>query len=168
MAWPKDTQADLSQFYSAHVLRPDGRPSPQWERDNLQTIDLPYPMVLAWDLSQQVRKMTCHKLVAGSMGRIFAAILAHYGDLDGIKQSRMHLYGGCYNYRRISGSGRLSTHAWGAGIDLDPDRNPMGKAYDEADGMMPQAVITIFENEGWSWGGKFKSRIDCMHFQATS
>jgi hypothetical protein len=167
MAWPKDTQEELRKFYGAHALRADGRPTAVWERDHLKTIDLPYPMLLAWDLSKQVRKLTCHKLAADSVERIFAAILAHYGTLDAIKQARMHLFGGCYNYRRVAGSGRLSTHAWGAGIDLDPDRNPMGKEYDESDGMMPLAVVEIFEAEGWAWGGRFKNRIDAMHFQAT-
>jgi hypothetical protein len=131
-------------------------------------MDLPYPMLLAWDLSAQVKKATCHKKVADSLSRILAGVLAHYGDLDAIKQARMHLFGGCYNYRRASGSARLSTHSWGAGIDLDPDRNPMGKAYDESDGMMPSAVVQIFEAEGWKWGGRFQSRLDCMHFQATT
>jgi hypothetical protein len=168
MAWPQDTQTDLARFYTNHDLRPDGRPTPAWEKAQLVTITLPYPMLLAWDLSKMVRKLTCHRLVAASTATIFQDILAHYGSLDAVKQARMHLFGGCYNYRRVSGSGRLSTHAWGAGIDLDPDRNPLGKAYDEGEGMMPLAVVEIFEAEGWKWGGRFNSRPDCMHFQATS
>jgi D-alanyl-D-alanine carboxypeptidase-like protein len=168
MPFPPDTQADLEAFYSVHQLRPDGRPTVAWEKANLITIPAPYPLTLAWDLSAQVKRVTCHKLVAESIARILNGILQHYGDLDGVRKARMHLYGGCYNYRRVSGSGRLSTHAWGAGVDLDPDRNPLGKPYDEHDGMMPQAVVAIFEGEGWKWGGRFQSRPDCMHFQATS
>ena len=166
--WPKDTNEDLSRFFGQHQLRPDGRPTAQWERTHLITFASPYPMLLAWDLSQPVRKITCHKKVADSLARVLSGILAHYGDISGVRRARMHLYGGCYNYRRVSGSARLSTHAWGAGIDLDPDRNALGKRYDETDGMMPLAVVDLFEAEGWKWGGRFTSRADCMHFQATA
>jgi len=167
MAWPKDTNEELIRFFGAHDLRSDGRPTATWERNSLTTVVIPYPMLLAWDLSKQVRRITCHKLVADSLLRVLQNILAHYGDVNGVRAARMHLFGGCYNYRRVSGSARLSTHSWGAGIDLDPDRNALGKAYDEADGMMPLAVVDCFEAEGWRWGGRFRSRADCMHFQAT-
>jgi hypothetical protein len=80
----------------------------------------------------------------------------------------MHLYGGTYNYRRISGSSNLSLHAFGAAIDLDPDHNPLGMPWRADAGMMPMEVVEIFEAEGWKWGGRFQSRKDCMHFQATS
>jgi hypothetical protein len=168
MPWPMDTHADLQAFFGIHQLRPDGRPTAAWERSHLVTVSTPYPLTLAWDLSTQVRKMTCHKLVAESLGRILSGILAHHGSVDGVRTARMHLYGGCYNYRRISGSGRLSTHAWGAGIDIDPDRNPLGAPYAPEAGMMPMAVVALFEAEGWRWGGRFTSRPDCMHFQATA
>ncbi|MFN2446983.1 MAG: M15 family metallopeptidase [Vicinamibacterales bacterium] len=26
----------------------------------------------------------------------------------------------------------------------------------------------MFERAGWRWGGRFVSRPDCMHFQATT
>ena len=166
-SWPADTQEDLERFYGRHQLRADGRPTVAWERANLVTIPAPYPLTLAWDLAIQVRKITCHRLVAGSVETVLAGILTHYGSLDAVRTARMHLYGGCYNYRRISGSSRLSTHAWGAGVDLDPDRNPLGTPYTPELGMMPAAVIELFEREGWRWGGRFTSRPDCMHFQAT-
>ena len=34
--------------------------------------------------------------------------------------------------------------------------------------MMPLPVVAVFEAAGWKWGGRFKSRKDCMHFQATA
>ena len=168
MPWPADNQTALDAFYTKHQLRPDGRPTVAWERAQLVTIPVPYPLTLAWDLSVQVRRITCHRLVADSVTRVLAAILAHYGSLDAVRSARMHLYGGCYNFRRISGSGRLSTHAWGAGIDIDPDRNPLGTPHSPELGMMPLEVVAIFQAEGWKWGGTFQTRPDCMHFQATT
>ena len=165
MAWPADTHADLSAFYSAHQLRADGRPTQACKRG--QPGDAPALSDAPLLGSLEDGHEGTDNLVAESSTRVLRNVLQHYGSLNGIKQARMHLYGGCYNYRRISGSGRLSTHAWGAGIDLDPDRNPLGKAYDEGEGMMPRPVIEIFEAEGWKWGGRFISRPDCMHFQAT-
>ncbi|BCS31372.1 hypothetical protein TBR22_A05720 [Luteitalea sp. TBR-22] len=168
MVWPPDTHVDLERFYGRHKLRPDGRPTAAWEQEHLTRIVTPYPLTLAWDLSAQVTRLTCHRLVAESLQRVFVGILAHYGDVQAVRRARMHLFGGCYNYRRISGSGRLSTHAWGAGIDLDPDRNPLGVPHSDQLGMLPLRVVELFEAEGWKWGGRFASRPDCMHFQATT
>jgi len=168
VAFPPDNHADLEAFYGRHQLRPDGQPTAAWERDHLTTIPTPYPLTLSWDLAIQVRKVRCHKLVAESLKQVLDEILAHYGSLKAVQTARMHLYGGCYNYRRISGSGRLSTHAWGAGVDLDPDRNPLGVPHSESAGMMPLAVVAIFERHGWRWGGRFVTRPDCMHLQATT
>jgi hypothetical protein len=80
----------------------------------------------------------------------------------------MHLTGGVYNFRQISGSARLSLHSYGAAIDLDPAGNPLGRAWLADAGMMPLPVVAIFEAAEWKWGGRFKSRKDCMHFQATA
>lgn len=170
MSFPPDTRPDLEAFYSRHKLRPDGKPTAAWEGENLTRITTPYPLTLSWDLSVQVRRVTCHKKVAESLTRAFAAILTHYGSFKDVQRARMHLWGGCYNFRLIKDSNRLSTHSWGAGVDIDDhDKNPQGVPYDgESAGMMPMPVIQIFENEGWKWGGRFVKRPDCMHFQATS
>lgn len=168
MAFPADEQFALETFYGKHTLGQDGSPTAKWESDHLVRFLAPYPMVLAWDPTSKVKRVRCHRLVAQSLEQVLVAILAHYGNPTEVHRARMDLYGGVYNYRRISGSGRLSTHAWGAGIDLDPDRNPLGKPHSEPEGMMPLAVVALFEAEGWKWGGRFVNRPDCMHFQATA
>ena len=56
----------------------------------------------------------------------------------------------------------------GATIDLDPEHNRLGQRWLPDSGMMPEEVVAIFEAEGGKWGGRFQSRADCMHFQATS
>jgi peptidoglycan L-alanyl-D-glutamate endopeptidase CwlK len=86
-----------------------------------------------------------------------------------VRKARMHLFAGCFEFRKIAGANRLSTHAWGVSIDLDSENNPQSTPHDESKGMMPLAVVSIFEAEGWKWGGRFKGkRVDCMHFEATS
>ncbi|MEM9556049.1 MAG: M15 family metallopeptidase [Acidobacteriota bacterium] len=166
--WPKDTREALDTFYGRHSLGFDGTPTARWRRDNLVTFKAPYRLTLSWDLSAHATRVTCHRRVAESLERILAGILEHYGSLEAVQQNRMHLYGGCYNYRPVRNGNRLSTHAWGAAIDLDPERNPLGVPYDESAGMMPRAVVDLFEAEGWTWGGTWPRRPDCMHFQATS
>ena len=169
MNFPKDTQADLEAFYSKHILGPDGRPTAAWQKANLTRITPAYPLTLAFPPGTQVTKVLCHKKVADSLTRIFEQILAHYGSVEAVKKARMHLFAGMFNFRRIRGANRLSTHAWGISIDIDSQKNPQGKPHDESKGMMPMAVVKIFEAEGWKWGGRFGGkRVDCMHFQATS
>jgi hypothetical protein len=166
--WPPENRADLEQFYGKHKLKSDGMPTSAWEKAHLTTIVLPYPMTLSWEPSSQVTRIQCHRLVAVSLKKALTGILDHYGSIESVRSARMHLYGGAYNYRRISGSNSLSLHAWGAAIDLDPDHNRLGKVWKPDTGMMPMEVVAIFEAEGWKWGGRFTNRKDCMHFQATS
>ena len=166
--WPADSQIALEVFYSKHKLGTTGMPTAAWESEHLTSIKLPYRMTLPWDLSKTIGRIRCHNKVGDSLTRIFDRILKHYGSEQEVKRNRMHLFGGCFAYRPVAGGARLSTHAWGAAIDLDPDRNPLGKEWNSQDGMMPLTVVGIFEAEGWRWGGRFQNRKDCMHFQATA
>ena len=164
--WPRDDPAALAAFYGAFELKADGTPTMAWEAAHLVTLVPPFPMRVAWDPRVAITRIRCHKLVAESLRRVLQAILAHFGTRAAIRRAGMDLYGGAYNFRRISGAERLSVHAWGAAIDLDPGHNPLGRAWASGCGMMPMEVVALFEAEGWVWGGRFKGRKDCMHFQA--
>jgi hypothetical protein len=163
--FPRSSTPEMNAFYGAHILRADGTPTREWCEQYLTLIDTPYPMRLAWDVNSVVTKIRCHKKVADDLHAILAQIYASYGTLETVKTARMDLFGGCYNFRAVRGHSHLSVHAWGAAIDLDPERNSLGRVYDEKIGMMPQAVVEIFKAHGWEWGGLWK-RGDSMHFQA--
>jgi len=168
MSWPVEQSQALADFYSPFQLRADGFPTAAWEAAHLTTIVAPYPLVASWDTTSVITRIRCHRLIAPSLKGILQGILAHYGSAAAVQAARMHLYGGGYNFRRISGSAQLSLHSYGAAIDLDPDHNPLGKPWQPGTGMMPEPVVALFEAAGWKWGGRFNHRKDCMHFQATS
>lgn len=165
MAWPKQSPAAMSAFYGNPDSNGDGSPSPKWEAANLISIKPPYRMVLAWDPARLVKSIRVHKECAQSLLRVLEAIKAHYGTQAAIEAARMHLYGGCYNFRLKRDGSSLSIHSWGAAIDMDPERNGFGVKWRDGRGMMPLAVVRIFEAEGWDWGGLW-SKPDAMHFQA--
>jgi hypothetical protein len=142
--WPKEE--DAASFF--------GYPA------NLTQVDLPYPMQID---GVAVNHVTCNVKVAASLRRIFAAILAHYGnDRAKLHADGMDIYDGIYNDRSIRGSSRRSMHAYGAAIDIDAEHNPLGATT----GRMPRAVVDIFRAEGWRWGGDYQGRKDWMHFEA--
>jgi hypothetical protein len=166
--WPSDSQNALETYYGKHALdAATGKPTTAWEKDHLTRLTLPYRMSLSWQVRTKVSRITCHQSVAASLGRVLAGILKHYGSEQEVQNHNMHMLGGCYLYRAVTSGSRLSTHAWGAGIDLDPVRNRFKKPWDPREGMMPLEVVALFESEGWRWGGRF-TRPDAMHFQATS
>ena len=165
--WPAETPAALNTFYGRHELTKAGNPTQRWLNANLTTFASPYPMVASWNPRIVITRIQCHRRVAASLERVLQGILDHYGSVASVRSARMHLYGGVYAFRRISGSSRLSLHAYGAGIDLDPEQNPLGREWRPDRGMMPLEVVALFEREGWKWGGRFRGRKDCMHFQAT-
>ena len=121
-------------------------------------------MVLAWDNSKPVNSILVHVKCAGSLAIILHAILGEYRSQGAIEDAGLSLFGGSYAYRRIEGSHRLSCHAWGAAIDLDPEHNVMGSRK----WSMPKDVVSIFEAQKWTWGGRWKHRPDPMHFQAAN
>jgi len=168
MVLPVERDDDLRAFYGTIEMRADGFPTAAWEATNLTTIVAPYPLTASWNPAVTLSRLRCHRKIAESLRGILRAILEHYGSTEAVRAVRMHLTGGVYNFRPISGSARLSMHSYGAAIDLDPERNPLGKAWDPNAGMIPMAVVDIFEAEGWKWGGRFRNRKDCMHFQASS
>lgn len=129
------------------------------------TIQLAYPMRLAWDLGTTVTRMSCHQLVAAPLDTIWRETLTHYG-MDRIKVLRLDLFGGSYNYRKSRGSNNLSAHAWGIAVDMDPERNDLKMTAREAtfDGPEYDAWWRIVESTGAVSLGRTKN-YDWMHFQ---
>jgi hypothetical protein len=166
-AWPAGNAAAMNRFYGNPDSDRNGIPDRAWEDANLMAITPPYRMVLAWDAKTPVKTIRVHKRCAESLTRVLAAIASHYGSQTALEKARMHLYGGCYNFRLMRGGSSLSIHSWGAAIDLDPERNAFGRKYSERQGMMPMDVVHLFKAEGWTWGGTW-SKGDAMHFQAAS
>ncbi len=163
--WP--SQANVPAYYGKIELTNDGRPTERWEARCLTKVLTPYPLRLSWEPETVVRKITCHRLVAQSLMQCLARLLEHYGSVEAVRAARLDLFGGCYNFRSMRGGRALSMHSYGIAIDLDPDRNGLGKKWEEGKGMMPKEAVRIFKEAGWTWGGDW-SRADAMHFQAAS
>ncbi len=91
------------------------------------------------------------------------------GYVDG---SVDYLVGG-YNCRTIRGSTSWSVHAFGAAIDTNSARNPLGQSFwngKGADGYdygryLPNVWRGPYPGHGFFWGINWDSRPDPMHFQ---
>ncbi|MFG6535566.1 M15 family metallopeptidase [Sulfitobacter sp. 1A16787] len=127
---------------------------------------VPWGMVLAWDTSERVTEISCHALVAPSLGRVFEAVADTHKPAE-IRALGLHLYGGCYNLRRKRGGSEWSTHAYGVALDFDPLRNRLRWGRDRARLAQEDAskFWRAFEDEGWCSLGR-EANFDWMHVQA--
>jgi hypothetical protein len=148
------------------IIKKYGKPNE--EGSYLVSIDLPYPMRLAWDTKTSVTKMRCHSLVADKFKAVFADLLAHYG-LPKIQELGIDLFGGCFNFRKMRGGNDYSRHSWGLAIDLDPDRNKLKETAKTARFARPEykTMIDIFYKHGFKSLGVEKN-YDWMHFEIGS
>lgn len=82
-----------------------------------------------------------------------------------------------FNYRYIAGTNRLSLHARGRAIDINPLLNPVvyedGRIEPKNGSYNPKElgtfypthpVVLEFKSLGWRWGGEFKTYKDYHHF----
>jgi len=93
------------------------------------------------------------------MGPIFASVFSKIQSAG--LQERLTSFGGCFSFRPQRTGTKLSAHAWGIAIDLNPETNQQGTA-----GNLDQAIIAIFRNAGFQWGGTWQGKSrDPMHFQ---
>lgn len=123
---------------------------PTFEAGNIVLFDLPYPLVYG---TSMVRRSRAHRLAAPIFVEAFSRI-KEAGLME-----RARAYGGIYAHRAIRGSQRLSSHAWGVSIDLNPQDFPLGSARHQ-----DARVTAIFKELGFSYGGDFADRKDPMHY----
>ena len=151
--WPKQDYNSMVNFYG-----PVG--------ENQTKLDLPYPLKLAWEPATQLNRITCHQKVTKSLYTIFEKTKDTYGHKN-IVALKLDLFGGCLNVRKMRGGSAWSIHAWGAAVDLDPDRNKLKWGKDKA--VFAAAEYNDFwkivEAEGWVSLGRARN-YDWMHFQA--
>lgn len=149
------------------IIKKYGKPN-ETGAGYLTTIQLPYPMRLAWDLDTKVTRMRCHKLAAEKFLDVFNDLLAEYGMAE-IERLGIDLFGGCFNYRKMRGGSSWSKHAWGIAVDLDPARNKLKETAKTARFARPeyQKMIDIFYKNGFINLGIEENR-DFMHFELRS
>ena len=159
MDTPNGLPAIIATFGDVHAFVDDtGVLTPQWQNEHLSTSALPFPLALSWNPNVKVSKITCHRLLVETFEQVFAEIVR-----QGLSDSVV-TFGGCFNFRQEKASVKLSTHAWGIAIDLNPESNAQGTP-----GNMDHGVVEIFDNAGFEWGGNWpEPRTDAMHFQFCS
>lgn len=82
-----------------------------------------------------------------------------------------------FNYRTIEGTNRLSHHATGRAIDINPFQNPVmysdGKISPKGAKYNPKVpgtltadseIVKFMKSRGWRWGGDWTSFKDYHHF----
>lgn len=158
---------------------------------------LRYVSVLYHDFNGDVQsgELICHKAIAQDLVEIFYELYeADYpiericlvDEYQGDDESSMRDNNtSCFNYRALP-SGRLSNHAYGLAIDLNPFYNPYvitrkdGTTGITPAGSEPYADRTqdfaykidkedpayrLFTEHGFTWGGSWRSSKDYQHFE---
>lgn len=140
--------------------------------------------------------IVCNKAISADLRDIFAELyrqkypierirpISDYGNDD--EQSMQANNTSCYCYRPIAGSSKLSKHALGLAIDINPLYNPCvrrkkdgtlliqpatGKPYANRSRSFRYKITKndlcyrLFLQHGFSWGGNWRTLKDYQHFE---
>jgi hypothetical protein len=133
-------------------------------------------------------QLVVHRELAADLEEIFALMenmkfpvagavpIVRYGWSDVVSMAADNA--SAFNYRTIAGTDRLSYHANGRAVDINPRRNPavypdgrvtpVGAVYRSGSqgtftGEHP--IVCAFLERGWRWGGHFDHMKDYHHFE---
>jgi hypothetical protein len=71
---------------------------------------------------------------------------------------------GAYNCRPIAGTNTASNHSWGLAVDVNWNNNPQ-TSVSNFHSEIPPAVVKMWNDCGWYWGGFYANSSDSMHFE---
>jgi hypothetical protein len=98
------------------------------------------------------------------------AISRELEDLPPQDLEFLYPLGGTYACRAVADTGEPSMHAWGAAIDINPNRTGYwlwrrgaGGSSGQAAALPPE-IVAVFERHGFIWGGRW-AHYDTMHFE---
>lgn len=181
-----DATWDQMQGVSWHAHLPCPR------REELRLLRVPYvdfkgrtrtgEMIVAADVAEDLLDIFAEIHAAGFPFQSIELVDKFRGD-DGFSMAANNT--SAFNCRVVAGSNRLSQHAFGKAIDINPVQNPYvqgkrtspsaGVDYDEpkerkagVKGVIldDDAVVRAFRKRGWGWGGDWTSSKDYQHFSA--
>ena len=133
---------------------------------NQTLVEVPFDLLLAWDKSVTVRRISLNAKVAASASRVFEVIEKTYSPKERADIG-INVFGGSLNVRKMRGGKKLSMHAYGIAIDFDPERNQLEWGRDRARLAEEDAFPfwKAWEDEGWLSLGRARN-FDWMHVQA--
>ena len=145
---------------------------------------------------EHLGEMVCHRSVASDLLYVFRCLYeAHYpiasirliDDFGADDETSMRANNtSCFCYREVAGSRKLSRHAMGMAIDLNPLQNPcvrtrkdgsyvlqpstayayMDRSRDFAHKIDRQDLAyRLFTSRGFRWGGSWRTVLDYQHFE---
>lgn len=119
-------------------------------------------------------RLSGNKVKFTSVNGAAQALKAVSTEIDKVEAFRKYVQGSTtYNYRKIAGSNRLSTHSLGIAIDIKVDSSDYWlwnyPHATESDSLryrnkIPRQLVEIFEKHGFIWGGRWY-HYDTMHFE---
>jgi len=160
--------------------------------ENLSTLKIPYR---DYNSHRQIGTLVVNKEIAEETKGLFKKLYDHHFLIE--KMIPIDNYGAdddasmadnntsAFNCRDTTGRpGVFSNHSWGRAIDINPLTNP----YVKGDTVLPPAgrqyldrtkehkgsiladgyAVKLFEEAGWTWGGRWKDRQDYQHFEKPS
>jgi hypothetical protein len=155
MKWPHDDTASKVAFFG------DPRKA-GFESKYLVSIIPPYQMYYDGHALKTIR---VNKQIASALLAVFNEILDKCGhDQKKIDAIGASVFGGCYNFRPIRGASSPSNHEFGAAIDMNPAKLPLGSKTAK----MHPIMYAAFKNQGALMGQDYSGRKDPMHAEFVS
>lgn len=160
--------------------------------------DLRYVHILHIDFNGNTAEgeLICNELIAADLAEIFQELyrneyrlekvlmIEEYDGDDGASMEDNNT--SCFNYRTVDGTSRLSKHAYGLAIDVNPLYNPYITYTEEGEEQVSPAsalpyadrsssfpykiteddlCYKLFTQHGFIWGGSWNNVKDYQHFQ---
>lgn len=136
-------------------------------------------LVVNYQVAEDVMRIF-YELYAASYQLCSVRLVDDYGEPGDDNISMAANNSSAFNYRRVSGSKKLSWHSYGCAVDINPVENPYingkkvsppaGKEYTNRKDKRPHMIdhgdlaYTVFRSYGWKWGGDFSGDKDYQHF----